>query len=108
EGPEIRALLEEYLSPYLKKPVKAVVLGCTHYVFLKPALRKYLPAHILLIDGNEGTARQLKKRLTQQNLLCAAGSAPGNVEFHSTLKDAEIISRMQMMFQLALAQIRDR
>ena len=33
KGPEVQAMLEEYIAPYLNKPVKAVVLGCTHFVF---------------------------------------------------------------------------
>ena len=44
QGPQIDALLREYLEPWLAQPVKAVVLGCTHYVFLKPALRAFSAA----------------------------------------------------------------
>ncbi|MBN1777371.1 MAG: glutamate racemase [Clostridiales bacterium] len=109
EGARVRALLHEYLAPHLHKPVKAVVLGCTHYVFLKQALRKYLPAHILLIDGNEGTARQLKTRLRQENLLGGAGGADitTRVMFHSTKNDAKTLKRMQALFDLALNQLPD-
>ena len=104
DGAEIRALLEEYLSPWLQKPVKAVVLGCTHFVFLANALRDFLPARIALIDGNEGTARQLKKRLTQANLL-GANDTDSPVIFHSTKNDPETLARMQSMLGSALAQL---
>jgi glutamate racemase len=109
EGAKIRALLHEYLAPHLAEPVKAVVLGCTHYVFLKQALRAYLPKHILLIDGNEGTARQLKTRLRQAGLLGGAGSADdtARVMFHSTKNDAKTLKRMQALFDLALGQLPD-
>jgi glutamate racemase len=106
DGKEVRALLMEYLAPYLRRPVKAVVLGCTHYVFLKKVLRELLPADIALIDGNEGTARQLKKRLLQANLQSGAGGAEihARVEFHSTKTGAETLGRMQALFQMALSQ----
>ena len=110
EGAQIDALLDEYLSPHLHEPVKAVVLGCTHFVFLEKALRAYLPAHIRLIDGNEGTARQLKKRLTQAQLLCGTQDASRgeHVRFYSTKTDPETLSRMQTLYQLALSRLSDR
>ncbi len=110
DGPEITALFDETLGPYLQKPVKAVVLGCTHYTFLKPALRAYLPAPIALIDGNAGTARQLEKRLTQANLRSAGGEPDvmKRVEFFSTKPGPQTPARMRAMFQTALNQLLDR
>lgn len=110
EGEQINALIEEYLSPYLKQPVKAVVLGCTHYVFLKRALKQALPKHVPLIDGNGGTARQLQKRLAQHGLESGAGAEKPDhrIVFHSTKTDAETMARMRMMYDLARDQLRDK
>ena len=104
EGPAMETLLKEYLSPWLNQPVKAVVLGCTHFVFLKKTLRAYLPDTILLIDGNEGTARQLKTRLTQENLLSSAAPLPvaQRIIFHSTKEDAQTLAMMQTMLAMAM------
>jgi glutamate racemase len=109
-GAEIDALLGEYLGPWLRRPVKAVVLGCTHFVFLKPAMRAVLPPNVSLIDGNEGTARQLQKRLAQANLAGALHEPDilKRVEFHSTKQGAEPIARMRTMFQTALDQLSER
>lgn len=114
DGPNIQAKLRELLSPYLQKPVKAIVLGCTHYVFLKRALTAYLPQGISLVDGNEGTARQLQKQLMLRNLLrtpqlpeAGGQSAPlppaGQIRFLSTSPDEAIPRRMREWFDLALA-----
>jgi glutamate racemase len=110
DGPAITALFDETLGPYLQKPVKAVVLGCTHYTFLKPALRAYLPASIALIDGNDGTARQLEKRLTQANLRGACGEPDvmKRVDFFSTNPGVHTPARMRAMFQTALTQLLDK
>ncbi|MBE0601219.1 MAG: aspartate/glutamate racemase family protein, partial [Firmicutes bacterium] len=110
DGEEMNALLTEYLSPWLDHTVKAVVLGCTHYVFLKRALRGFLPEHVRLIDGNEGTARQLKTRLRQLDLLGGANEPDirARVEFHSTKDDAQTLARMDTLFDLALSQLSDK
>ncbi len=61
--------LTELFSPYDLQHVDAVVLGCTHYVFLRPILHAMLPTHVQVLDGNEGTARQLRRVLTEGGLL---------------------------------------
>ncbi len=110
DGEEVRALLHEYLSPYLDKPVKAVVLGCTHFVFLRQALSAFLPAGIPLVDGNEGTARQLQKRLAQAGLLSGAQAARADerVVFHSTKNDAQTLTWMRALYAAAEDQLRDK
>ncbi len=105
DGPRVRRKLNELLSPHLERPVKAVVLGCTHYVFLKPALRAFLPAGVTLVDGNEGTARQLRNRLRQKDLLKAppdeAPGEPGKIVFLSTSLDAAVPERLRAQFRRA-------
>lgn len=43
---------------------KAIILGCTHYVFVKDILSEYFNNQILIFDGNEGAARRLKQLLS--------------------------------------------
>ena len=78
--------LHEYLSdlfrPFFGQKVEAVVLGCTHYVFLKRAIGRFFPS-APLIDGNEGTVRQLGRRLAEKNLL-APMDQTGGVELLSS------------------------
>lgn len=62
----------DYLKKALEKVDKdlsSVVLGCTHYPFIKPSLRRMFSEEILIVDGSEGTARRLKEVLTEENLL---------------------------------------
>ncbi len=104
EGPAMQALLQEYLGPWLNQPIKAVVLGCTHFIFLQKALRAFLPENVLLIDGNEGTARQLKKRLAQEGLQSSAEPLPAEqrIVFHTTNEDSGVLARMRAMLRMAL------
>ena len=61
--------LMEYLSPYQDHDIHSIVLGCTHFVFLKQRIMELCGTHVEVIDGNMGTARQVKHLLQQQNLL---------------------------------------
>lgn len=47
----------------------AVVLGCTHFPFLRSAISSVLGAGTVLYDGGAGTARETKRRLTEFGLL---------------------------------------
>lgn len=103
EGENVDALLRGLLGPWLDVPVKAVVLGCTHYPFLRDSIAKLFPAQTPLIDGNEGSVRQLKRRLSEEGLL-SGRETPGSVSFLSSSKDPEVPRRMKRMLEFRLAQ----
>ena len=64
-----RIYLKELFGKWSLEEIDAVVLGCTHYVFLRPMIRQMLPDRILITDGNAGTARQLRRVLADRSLL---------------------------------------
>jgi glutamate racemase len=69
DDPEIKNLLKIFLQPMLKANIDYLVLGCSHYPYLIPLLKKLLPKHIDIIDSGEAVARQTKNILNQNNLL---------------------------------------
>ena len=40
----------------------SLVLGCTHFNYFKDTLRKILPPHVKILDGNSGTVNELIRR----------------------------------------------
>ncbi len=88
DGPEVEALLGRILSPYVGK-LDALVLGCTHYPFVKPAIARILGEKTALFDGGEGTARHTQKLLEQANLLA---DGDGSVTIENSLGTAEILA----------------
>ena len=66
--PQTLALLTQILAPY-QGQLDALVLGCTHYPFVAPAIAQVLGPQVALLDGGEGTARETKRRLAQAQLL---------------------------------------
>ncbi|WP_077044992.1 glutamate racemase [Pseudomonas sp. KK4] len=73
-SPALRQLLEGYVRPLLGEGADTIILGCTHYPFLKPLLRQMIPDDISLIDTGAAVARQLQRLLNERDLL-AAGPA---------------------------------
>lgn len=70
DSAEVTEYLSEKLGPFLTDgSLSAVVLGCTHYVFLKDAVKRVVGDRVRVLDGNEGTVRQLMRRLDEQGLL---------------------------------------
>jgi len=68
-GPQVRSCLEELLKPQLEKGVDAIVLGCTHYPFVRPLIREIAGEQVQILDGGGGTARELQRRLAGMDLL---------------------------------------
>lgn len=94
-----RAYLAERLAPYDLRRVDAVVLGCTHYVFLRPVLSELLPETVEVLDGNLGTARQLRRVLEERGLLATEGQ--GSVTFQTSGDPADILPRMERLLRVA-------
>ncbi|MEM7087377.1 MAG: glutamate racemase [Bacteroidota bacterium] len=69
DSPEVIQLLEKYTQPMVAANVDYLVLGCSHYPYIIPQLRKVLPAHIKIIDSGEAVALQTKAILKKHNLL---------------------------------------
>lgn len=57
---QAKPLLNKYLSPMVKAGVDNIVLGCTHYPFLKDLMREILPDSITIIDSGNAVAQQTK------------------------------------------------
>ena len=80
-APDVVELVDGLVGRY-RGQVDAVVLGCTHYPLVAPAIRTVL-GDVPLFDGAEGTARQLRRKLVERNLLTKS-TGPGNIEFRSS------------------------
>ena len=68
ESEETESLLRQILSPYLGQ-LDAIVLGCTHYPFVKDTVQKILGEQVKVLDGGAGTARQTRRLLEERGWL---------------------------------------
>ena len=88
EGEELEAYLKEHLAPSLEKPLDAIVLGCTHYPFVRPVIEKVAGPDVAIYDGGEGCAREMRRRLREKDLENDQ-EAPGTVVFQNSLDTPE-------------------
>lgn len=66
---EIENYIKKVFSPYNPAEISSVVLGCTHYVFIKNIITNTIGHNISIIDGNLGTAKHVKHLLNSNNSL---------------------------------------
>jgi glutamate racemase len=74
-SPELRRKVEGYVRPMLDAGADTIVLGSTHYVFLKPVLSDIAGPQVALIETGAAVARQLGRVLKERGLLASAGTA---------------------------------
>ena len=75
------------------------MLGCTHYPFVKKMISQTLGDEVLVFDGGAGTAREMKRRLNEKNLL-SSGKSKGTVKFENSLEGELNIQKIKLCEQL--------
>ena len=83
-SPEMTKLLHLYLEPMIAANIDYLVLGCSHYPYLIPQIKKILPKEIKIIDSGEAVARQTRSVLLEKNGL-NNGKNNGKSIFYSNL-----------------------
>lgn len=99
EGEEIEAYLKALLGPYLDQKIGAIVLGCTHYPFLKNSIAKISGAEVDIIDGSLGTSKELKRRLEEEGLLNDK-KEKGTVEILNSLEGNKMLDLSYRLLSL--------
>ena len=88
DSEETENLLRLLLSPYVGK-LDALVLGCTHYPFVKAAVARILGEGTELLDGSLGTARHTMHRLEEADLL---QNSEGSLQIENSANDPALIA----------------
>jgi glutamate racemase len=83
DHPATKLVLESYLNPLVEKGIDTLLLACTHYPLLVPALRGMLPEGVRLVDSATTCAEHLRRELTRLDLL-APDERVGRLDLHLT------------------------
>lgn len=95
-GPELDARMEAYVAPLREAGVDTVVLGCTHYVFVRDAIQQALGPGVRLLDSGEAIARRTRQILAEADALQADG--PGSLRFLTTGEPLEVAAVVQRLW----------
>lgn len=69
DGSDVEEYLKEILKPYLHSEISTIVLGCTHFPFVKEVIEKIVGQSVDIIDGSCGTVKELNRKLEEFNLV---------------------------------------
>jgi glutamate racemase len=84
DGPEINALVERHVGPLLARGADTLVLGCTHYAFLRTPIERIAGPNVAVLDTSDPVARELRRRLEKHGIMnVAETSAPRHRFFTS-------------------------
>ncbi len=73
-GPRVEQLLRGFSAPLIELGCDTLILGCTHYPFVRPVLQALVPEDVVIIDTGAAVARQLAARLGERDMF-AQGQA---------------------------------
>ena len=93
QGAEIENCIRKYFEPLKGVKLDGIVLGCTHYPFVKNVIKKVVGEDVKLFDGGKGTAKELLRRLNEKNLL-SDRKEKGKVEFVNSSGNTEIEQKL--------------
>lgn len=96
DSKELIEYLKEKYKDINKEEIGAVVLGCTHYPFVREAIKKVIGNGIPVIDGSLGTCKELRRRIIKADLLNNSDTK-GEIEIINSLNDEKIIKLCNML-----------
>ena len=94
-GPLAISTLTDLLAPLREAEVDTVVLGCTHYPFLRAAVSEVMGPEVQLLDSGRAVARQLERVLREADAF--APHRPAYIRMLTTgdpANLAEVVARL--------------
>ncbi|MBP9763035.1 glutamate racemase [Patescibacteria group bacterium] len=68
DGERVDQILQEVLQPFIEAKIDTLVLGCTHFPFLKEPMQHILGDAVTILDSGEAIARQVEKLQKEQGM----------------------------------------
>lgn len=76
-------MVRSYIEPLLREGADVVVLGCTHYPFLRPLIERVAGPGVAVLDPAEAVARQVRRVLVPRGLHEPSGE-PGGERYYTS------------------------
>lgn len=86
-GPEVIEVAQRYLAPLVERDIDTLVLGCTHYPFLRGAIGQVVGPGVALVSSDVETASEVYRVLTERGLLRVPEAGEPTVRYEATGED---------------------
>lgn len=104
-GEQLEAYLRTRFQQAGVPTPRTIVLGCTHYVFIRQTLKKVFGPQVKLIDGNYGTVMQVKRLLEGAGMLKQESSGPVQVLLYNSDKSPRLLIMSEMLLKNRLEEL---
>lgn len=105
EGENVEESIKNCFNGINMNEVSSIVLGCTHYIFLKDDIKKFVGDKVNVIDGNKGTARHMNNILNKNNLLKQSSNEDILLDIYNSKEDKEVINLSKLLLTFSLEKL---
>ena len=98
ESEKTKRLVASFVEPLLNEGADVIVLGCTHYPFLRKIIEELAGPHVSLIDTGAAVAKQVQRRLGSLSLLNDS-KTKSTVNFFSTGELSRVSSTISLLWE---------
>jgi glutamate racemase len=99
DGEDLRRYLTELFWSVSQERIDGIVLGCTHYPFVRAMIQEIAGKDVAIYDGGPGTAREMKRRLEEKGVL-REKSTVGKVRFINSRDTKEELELCEKLFHM--------
>jgi glutamate racemase len=78
DGPHAERMLRDLIEPLLAWGVDVIVLGCTHYPFLRRPIERLVGSEVHIVDSGEAIARRVRAVLTERDQVRSGDDSAGS------------------------------
>ncbi|MEA3287646.1 MAG: glutamate racemase [Candidatus Marinimicrobia bacterium] len=78
----VKQVIQRYLKTFENDKPDSLILGCTHYPYLKVAIQEVIGDDVQLVDSGEETAAEVQRVLAEMELLNSERIDPGKHKFY--------------------------
>lgn len=100
--------IKDIFSSYNIDEIGVIVLGCTHYVFIKDIIADIVGEDVIIVDGNLGTVRHVKNLLQSNNKLNsnnARGCKETKIKLINSSKDSNMLALSKKLLEERLKDL---
>jgi glutamate racemase len=100
-------IILQYLGPLLEEGIDTLVLGCTHYPLLRPAIARLVGEGVNLVDSAENCASAVRELLLREDL-CAPETNGGKLQVALTDPPDSFLRVAREALQLDVGEVEVR
>lgn len=93
DTPKTEAMVRKTIEPMLAEGADHLVLGCTHYPFLVPVIRRIAGPGVEIVNPAPAIAQRVQYLLSEKGWLAGEGDRPGEDLYYTSCEDTKMLPK---------------